>query len=219
MSRDLPLTPSGGSEDSDSDLVKTRRNVICPHCLERFSVLFGFSVRDVECAVVGAEAGLTKDELWRQSLSQAQIGLLDSARRSGLLDSFIAALERGPHNGLPSNKEKFFLHWLKMAKPRIIPDFALSEFRSLYPKAEIGFYVSQYVGAVTANGELNLFLPVDLVVGKSLVLAGVERKISADPAGVRQWLKTKMGYVPQEARIMLAEAHKRSIGEYARPVI
>jgi hypothetical protein len=165
--------------------------------------------------------GATKKKDWRDSLSGQQMNILDHATRTGLLDSFVAALERGPHHGVPKNKEKYFLEWLSMSRRKIIPAWALSEFKELYPGKYVEFFGSNFVGAVVAGGEIMLFMPIDLISGIKLKteIGGEKHMAPPDVSGIRQWIRTKMGYVPQDARIALEETRKRSIGEYANPIL
>lgn len=198
--------------------------VECPHCSGKILVSFKSKVW-IQKAETPSEHALPpnqkKKKDWRDGLSQQQVSILDHATRTGLFASFVAAMERGPHNGLPRNQEKYFLDWLKMCKPKIVPGWAISEFKSLYPKTFVEFYGYNFVGAVIADGEIMLFMPIDLVAGIKVKTSmnGEKRMAPPDASGVRQWIKTRMGYVPQEARIALAETKKRSIGEYANPVL
>lgn len=195
----------------------------CPHCQGQILVGFRARARITGVSIGGDTATPPNNriELWRSTLSQDQLSILDHATRSGLLGSFVAALQRAPHHGLPSNTEKYFLDWCRMARPKLVPSWAMKEFSGLYPGTDIKFFGSQFVGAVISNGEIMLFMPVDLIGnGKTVMLGGTEKHFTPpDISGVRQWLHTKMGYVPQEARVMLAETRKRSIGEFANPVL
>jgi len=143
-------------------------------------------------------------------------GILEAATRSGLLASFEAALKAAPHNGIPRDIENYFVRsWLELARPRQIPGWALDQFKQLYPGKFITFWVAQFVGAVVASGEICLFLPVSLVRETRTAVGTVP----ADPSGIQQWSKTKLGYVPKECRMMIEAAQVRSLGELAIPDI
>lgn len=212
-------------QPQDTDGVSTANWIDCPHCAGKVLVEFKTRVY-IQSAKTASEAesvppGELKAKAWRDGLSQQQVSILDHAIRTGLLASFVATLERGPHHGMPKNTEKYFLEWVKMARSRMIPEWALNEFKGLYPGKFIEFYGSNFVGGVIADGEIMLFLPIDLISGLKLktTMGGIKSMAPPEVSGVRQWLRTKMGYVPAEARIFLAEARKRSIGEYANPVL
>src|SRR5262249_3909715 len=119
----------------------------------------------------------------------------------------------------PKNVEKALLTWFRCSRARTVPLYMLSEFRELYPNREIEFYAHGSVGAVIAGGNVSLFLPLDVVQGARVATAedGRTKTIPPDVKGVRQWARTKMGYIPIEGRVAYLVMRKRSIGEFARP--
>lgn len=194
----------------------------CPHCNQKILVQFKSKVwiqKTEGPSDRTTPPRATKLDAWEDSLSQKQKSVIEHAKRTGLYDSFVTALERGPHHGLPKNKEKYFLEWLKMCKQKLIPAWALSEFQDLYRGKYVEFFSFGFVGGVVAGGEIVLFMPVDLINGLKVKTAvnGEKRMGQPDVSGVRQWIKTKMGYVPAEATVFLSEIKKRSIGEFANP--
>lgn len=222
---------TGGGEEMNESLIEAKDDrtaggdwIDCPHCNQKVLVHFRSKVWIQHAEGPGDTAvprGEFKKKEWRDGLSGQQMNILDHATRSGLLDSFVAALERGPHHGVPKNKEKYFLEWLVMSKRKVVPEWALAEFRELCPGKFIEFFGSNFVGAVVAGGEIMLFMPIDLIAGIKLktTMGGEKRMAAPDASGIRQWVRTKMGYVPQDARIALEETRKRSIGEFANPVL
>ncbi len=201
-------------ETTRSECIKT---VSCPHCNESLTVHMSMSVSKVE-KFLGS--GSNAVERWRESLDASQLGVVDAAKRSGLLDSFEHAVKTSMPMP-PTNIEKYFLNWVARSTPALIPQWALKEFRDLYPGEFVEFYTAQQVGAVIAGGAISLFVPIELIKGKS-VRTGVDGKkamLPPDVSGIRQWTRTRMGYVPDDARAMLSEMRKRSIGEFARPMI
>lgn len=207
------------------DRVETGQWIDCPHCSEK--ILVGFKskvwIQRLETVTNDGHTSQPRDKVktWQDSLSGKQSAVLDEAKRTGLLDCFVHALERGPHDGMPNNKEKYFLGWLQHCKPRIIPEWALNEFRELYPKKYIEFYGHGFVGAVCADSEFSLFLPINLINGISIKqrVSGEKRMGTPDVSGVRQWIRTRMGYVPAGKGAFVDEMKKKSYGEFANPVL
>lgn len=212
-----------GNVERLDDRVDCGEWIECPHCKEQVLVQFKAKtwIHSVETPGEATAPKKSKEQSWRDKLSGQQSAVLDQAIRTGLLESFIAALERGPHNGIPKNKEKYFLEWISMSKRKILPAWALDEFKGLYPGKFVDFLGYNFVGAVLADNEIMLFIPINLINGVTLKTSmnGEKRMAPPDVSGIRQWIKTRMGYVPQEARIFLDETRKRSIGEYANPVL
>lgn len=224
------------SEDDRTEEKHDRGEWIeCPHCQKEVLIrlkakITGIGVSNENTTspseakaarIVQAVSADTTVNTWGAALTGKQASVLAQAKRSGLFDSFVAALERAPHNGVPANKEKYFLDWLKLARSKVVPQWALAEFKGLYPGKFIEVVGANFVGAVLANGEMSLFFPIDLVSGVKVKTAmnGNMSMGAPDASGVRDWVRTKMGYVPQEARLMLLETRKRSLGEYANPVM
>jgi hypothetical protein len=147
-----------------------------------------------------------------------QAALLESATRNGVLDSFLAALEGSNMQGKPKNPEKYFLDWLRIARPKAIPAWAMQPFSELCSGKTARFYVSQFISGLVAGGELILFLPAHLILGIKTGL-GESRVMPTEGAGIQQWVKTKMGYVPKKARSFLEEMLQRSKGGFARPAL
>lgn len=71
------------------------------------------------------------------------------------------------------------------------------------------------LGAVVAGKELSLFVALNLVVSSRTSVGD----IGPTELGIRQWIKTKLGYVPADAKIVLELAQIRSRGELAIPDI
>src|ERR1700676_312416 len=97
----------------------------CPHCAGKVLVHFKARVSILKVDIPGRTvAPVEPKKTWRDGLSGKQMNILDHAVRTGLFDSFVAALERGPHHGVPKNKEKYFLDWLCASRRKIIPQWA-----------------------------------------------------------------------------------------------
>ncbi len=192
------------------------RIVTCPHCNEELVIHLNTSIAKVE-KFLGY--GADNEDRWKANLSPDHAELLEWAKRSGLMNSFEAALRAGLN--VPKHIDKYFLTWLRLTKPSVIPQWALDEFRGLFPGKFIEFHAAHTVGCVIASGEIQLFLPLTLIRGKSLRTGvnGNRAMIEADVIGVRQWIKTRNGYVPADCRAMLKTMHTRSIGEFARPAL
>jgi hypothetical protein len=210
------------TEDAPRAKAYTGRKAVCPHCSEEILVHFSVEISEVAAPKGETPSANPADKIarWRSTLDPSQSGTIDAAKRSGLLDSFEQAVKSSAVTQ-PSNIEKFFLDWLKLARAKMIPSWAMDEFKDLYPGKYIEFHVSQCVGAVVAGGKISLFLPVELLSGKTVKTAmdGTKRMLPPDISGVRQWMRTKMGYVPADCPSAIAEMRKRSFGEFARPVL
>lgn len=118
--------------------------------------------------------------------------------------------------------KKLFLAWCSLAKPRLVPAWAKKQFVELYPEAkEIIFCAHQYVGCVVVNGKLELFVPLVLVRDGVRIEsdAGKTFEVSNDGEGLRQWVRGRFGYVPADSKLAVTEMKKRSIGEFANPVL
>jgi hypothetical protein len=108
-----------------------------------------------------------------------------------------------------------------MCRAKTVPVWALNEFRDLFPGKRIEFYAHQSIGAVLASDQISLFVPLEVLTGQPVeaTAEGKRQIIPPDVKGVQQWIKTKMGYVPANARIAVAAMRRRCIGEFAKPLI
>jgi len=207
-------------QEGHNTAITTGKAVVCPYCEQTILVQYHVEIAQVsrQGASEKTASGAVDIVRWRQTLTMSQLALLESATRNGVLDSFRAALDGSNMQGKPNNPEKYFLDWLRQARPRDIPSWAMRPFTEFCNGKTVGVYSAQFIAALVANGELLLFLPLHLITGIKSGL-GESRILPTEGAGIDQWIKTKMGYVPRKARFFLEEMQRRSSGEFAKHLV
>lgn len=194
----------------------------CPHCNQELLAYLSTGISKVERLVEGQADGVgNKDDRWWNNLDPAQRTLLDKADKCGLLACYDAALKASA-TSYPNNIKKHFLGFLRMMRQKVVPSWVLGEFMGLYPKQFVEFYAANGVGCVVADGAMVMFVPATVISGTH-VKNHMTGKLTLGPVNdhlpLREWAKTRNGYVPVETRMMLATMRTRSIGEFANPVM
>lgn len=214
------------SEVPDSDrypVMRRRKAFACPHCGEMCSLPVSIQVlepekfiesEDSECETFDPYRGLTAD----------QRDIVVSAERGGILEAFgqACANRNGAVEQTPRRLGKFFVTFLRTARPKIVPGFVLRHYIQQF-NGQIEFWGSQGVLGVVADGKLRAFLPLAMAAGmkvKKVAGGGMDARrmnarLSAEDAEFQDWVKTRHGYVPSECRVFMAEIRKRSIGDFA----
>lgn len=155
---------------------------------------------------------------WKQLLKPEQLQVLDDAKQTGVLQSFEVATKAAKVDQIPRNIERFFLNWLRAAKPMSIPSFALDQFVRDFNKARIQFCGAQGIGVVLANGIIRQFIPTHVVVGRAIRdnTGGLRARVDAEKTKFNNWTRTRFGFVAGKGA--LYENLKRcSIGEFSNP--
>lgn len=192
-------------------------NGTCPHCGEgiRFRLETDY----------GAFGTTEPDEEWLLSLSEKDREFLRIAKGSGVLNSYQQALN-ARSTGAPSvrNPAKTFLYFLaRMKTQKLTPEVGLT-LRSAFPGGGVDVYTYGDISAVTINGILRLFIPTEHIFKNNIrALGNVEagtvkvKHLQEDMKDFQAWIKTRMGYVPQDGGLFLQEMRKRCYGAFGLP--
>lgn len=190
-----------------------RIKALCPHCQEE--VIF-----DAEVQLQGIYKPDNSDEnskylAWKGRLSENEVALLDQAQKVGILEAMMQAFTGAPCQP-PKNPHKFFLDFLASAVPMMVPisslDLLIAEFGG-----RIEVMQWQQIVGILSDKQLMAFAPL-AYLGPSKN-GNKEKRLSVSYEALTQgWLKTKMGYVPQGARVFGEQIRRKNFGDFARLV-
>ena len=155
---------------------------------------------------------------WRDGLTPQEIEVAEEASRLGIISSMGQALQHSATSP-PRSLEKFFLGFLRLARPKKIPAFAMERFNEDYGFAPIVFYSANGIGLLVHGGVIKQFFPLNYIMGVGVrsVGDGTSRaRLDADQGRFSEWMRGRMGYVPGNARAFYSAMQKRTIGEFAR---
>lgn len=147
------------------------------------------------------------------------VAFLLEAERSGVLAAFIEALRESNNAQDKANDlSAVFLHWFKLAKPTIVPQFALTAAKERFG-GYIEFFASNGVVVIVADGALKQFMPQRLITGTRVRTLGGSghRRIVAEEQAV-EWVRGRFGYVPADAPLFNAAMRQKSPGNFGRIV-
>lgn len=151
----------------------------CPHCHKPVRVSVQTEILGV--LLPGDEGNLD----WSAGLSNEEKNAVDVAKESGILSAFKSAVDYGSQR--PQCIERFFLGFLKTARPRAIPDFALKALLKEFPRQRVNVVQAVGVLAVVVEGTIRRFIPLELAAGKTL--GGTSKlRTSADKTEYYNWL-------------------------------
>lgn len=188
--------------------------LICPCCSAEISVDVDFTnVRQWEARVDSADA-------WKLGLTAEQIAFAERADADGLVDAMMKAHLAGQHGAsVPRFPKRFFVGFFKTATPKRIPQFALDIFVDRFG-GRIEFLSAQGTGLVISDRKPKMFVPLNFVSGTSLRgnTGGGKLRLDTDHAKLIEWVRTKMGYVPNTG-LFADEMKRKSYGEFARPAM
>lgn len=164
----------------------------------------------------------SKDVLARTAVERQ---VLYSANKSGLIDALTQALSQSTElfsTSMPKDVEQFFLNWLRAAKQKMVPPFALSRCLKEFG-GRITFIAAQQIIACLSDGKIRCFMPMSLVAGapiRSITSSNLKGRVEASELEFDSWIRTKHGYVAAAGSGMfLDEMRKKSRGEFANPVM
>ena len=187
---------------------------ICPHC----GTIIAVQVEITD--VTEFTDAPTEPNWWKVGLTTEQLQIVENARAKGMLDALQSIIKQMP-NTRPKSIERFLISVLKTSVVKRIPEFALNIFIAEFGGL-ISFYSAQGVGIVASDGIIRMFCPISLVAGASLRgfgVGGAKRRLSAEAGPLRDWLRTRSGYVPISSPMFIDELHRRSIGDFALPEV
>lgn len=192
----------------------------CPHC--KNEVEMRLSVR----LVGGMEAGRVNEPLSEtpDRLTPGQRQFIDLAAKNGMLDAFKTAVQHGPMaEHPPKHMEVFFITVLRVSKPCIIPKVTLDVLRESFgPVGYLEFFSGNGVGIITVDKRIRAFMPVQLALGESVGnnnRSGPRYRMDADERALTHWIKTRMGYVPAGCEMFLEALRRKTIGDFANPLL
>ena len=192
-----------------------RVNLVCPYCNTALRAY-------VEMRDVCLDEDVTTSSLgdWKQTLTTEQVNFVEQAKTNGLYAAFESVLTH-MRGSAPTYPERFFVTFFRTAKPKRIPSFALASFMEKFG-GHINFWSAQGIGLVTSDSRPVYFVPIYLVAGESLRMLGnssnSKTRLTAESQPLEDWLRTRMGYCPRGS-MLLDELRRKSIGEFANPVL
>ena len=190
----------------------------CPHCGKgiRFEVNTDFGTfRDPADKDVDYLATLTPEE-------QQIIAVAESTGVLACYESVVIA-----HRGRARQTKKQFLRFIQCAtRTKISPEMGLALQATFGGTYRFVVLTCGDLSAVIANEVLRIFVPTAYLHNRISVVEVAEPsngkqelKIGDLTNAIRPldtWVKTRMGYVPVEAKLFLREVRKRSYGGFAK---
>ncbi len=187
--------------------------IVCPCCAK--DIIFELEALNPR----EYEDGSRADGWWKNGLTIEQLGVIEKAQANGMLEALKVAVSKTPIH-TPKSMERFFLTFLKTARPKRIPKFALDALIAEFG-GQIELWSAQGVAGVISDGALVMFVPLEILCGASVSASGGSGafRVKASENEFYAWVKTKMGYVPSGRGLFLEEMRRKTIGEFARPVL
>jgi len=206
------------SHDNAGTGFRRGKTMACPHCGGLVSVGI-----NVDLAGDLLPAGTMTNGTASGVLTDGEREVLAQAKRSGMLDAFRAALEGSrPAADLPADCSGLFLLFFKKATPKRVPQFAMTHFAGEFRPAQIEIWGAEGVAAVLADRYIKCFVPYRLLRGAPISSlggrSGTTARLDADQNAFLEWIRTRHGYVAGRGAFF-SSMRKRSIGEFARPVL
>jgi len=195
---------------------------LCPHCqtATKLVMVVNMQLHDVtaiELTQPRSEGVTTKATEGR--FQPAEQAILERAQGSGILDAF-AETVRSRNNQVPAQMDSYFLHFLRTMTPRVIPMRILEVLREAYPDEHITIFASQGIACISAGGVMKFFAPVEKLLGMKLNSLGRNDgginspRLDVDENEIRNWIKTRRGYIPADSTEFLDALRRPSIGAY-----
>lgn len=164
----------------------------CPHCRKPLSI-------HVQTEIMGVDIPEEGNIDWRAGLSDNEKQAVEAAREAGVLDAFKRAVEYGENR--PKCIERFFLSFLRSARPRIIPGFAMNALIAEFSQKRVSLLQAQGILAVIVEGSIRKFIPLELAAGKSLNGSKGTKSLrtSADKVEYHNWMKSERPFPVDKA--------------------
>jgi hypothetical protein len=199
-------------QETMAGLRRGGRDVACPHCAKTIRIVTTHAAIGKPDAALDHPAPPAPEP--KPVVRSKEQLVLEAARMSGLLASFIATVTaEKQHGGVPSDMDAFFLLFFRTAQPIKVSAILLASW-----KQEFGGFIEVWQGngivAVLSDGELRTFVPNRLTQPTPLPGPGQRLTIS-NTASYERWVKGKFGYVPAGARnfgTALRQAHTGNFG-------
>jgi hypothetical protein len=219
-------TPDGWpvSEDvSGSQQSRVAVRYRCPCCNEPLKLVLDvdMTLRDVVALKLHEPEPKAKAKPEWTPEQVAERNVLARAESSGILKAFEEAVESRANGQTPGHIPSYFLHYLRTMTPRLIPQRILDVLLEAYPDAFITVFASQGVACVVVEGVIRLFIPVEKLLGLSLRKLGrsssvgvTQPRMDVDESEIRNWIKTRRGYVPAGSTEFLSALRQPTMGSY-----
>lgn len=162
----------------------------CPHCKGSISV-------SIRTEILGVNIPEEEGNIdWSAGLSDEEKRSIDVARDSGVLDAFGRVVEYNQQ--YPKSIERFFLNFLRNARPRTIPSFAIRALFEEFPTKRVNVVQGDGVIAVIVEGAIRRFIPLKLAAGESLG-GSSKLRTSADQTEYHNWLSAERPFSANKA--------------------
>lgn len=192
-----------------------KRVVACPHC--RGDVYLDIDV----VARIGQpdDKSITREQVWRSSLTASQVNTLQTAKTTGRLKAFgesLSRLQAPPTDGW--KREQAYLTFTALAVRREIPDGIAKIVRgwlNLDESRQLWALVANGTTAIVVDGRTVCFVPQAYLLGRSGKNITASEYRPPHVGELEAWLRTRYGYIPIGAQEFADEMRKKSIGEFA----
>jgi hypothetical protein len=206
-------------EEMDTPIDREPFRVFCPHCHREVEIRLGVKLK----SLLPGSGEASNESAARSALTDQQRSFLEAAEQNGMLRAFAFAVQNGPMAGhAPKDMDLFLLNFLRSAKPKVIPKAALDILLDDFGRCgRLEFFSAQGVGVVTIDRRIRGFVPVQIVCGESVTGANraIKYRLETDHAELREWIRTKRGYVPAGSNEFLDAIRKKSFGDFANPIL
>lgn len=203
---------------------KETRSFVCPHCSTQLQFRVNVAVVGVQALSSDGKATrsdnpmkVSKRTLEKHALIEKYDGFLDTAKKLGVYDAFIQALEATPHT-IPNDRELYFMKWFEKASRMKTPPYALRQClqkEDLIVVGDLQLWGFQNVCAVLADGVFKVFIPTEFANGKAIEklvsnVSGIQLQKQTD---LNIWVRTRFGYIERSGEFS-NELRKHSIGSF-----
>lgn len=195
--------------------------IVCPNCQAQLGVKLKISAGAInieatsESPVVAtpASAGPTND----QRIAAAELAMIDSAERSGLMKAFVRAVhEAKGTSGVPTDMNKFFLEFFRAAVVKRVPSFVVERFNREF-SGNFTFWGVQGVLALSVDGVIRMFMPLSFIVGPPITSIATRKmggRLQVDGNELEIWIKGRFGYVPLHSENYMNAMKQQNIGKF-----
>lgn len=211
--RGVPYT-----ELSAEEIEKESSAFTCPMCKARVQFMVRVKVYGVREALTADEHDELHGRKTVKGPSDHEREVIELAKSEGVIEALRQAVEASS-TSRPRDIEQFFITFLNSATRTSTPEFALRQ--CLVDKADargkLELYTLNGIGAVLADGAFRVFMPTDLIHGRTVKRLGVAggRPVTKETASLEVWVKTRYGYVVGRGAYM-SELRRKSHGDFAK---
>lgn len=204
------------SNDDDTGLTKKKMAVFeCPHCKQPIRVRVNTTILGLEVPVPDEE--VMAERTRKSMLTREQKEVIELAKEVGIFYDFEQVVREVHFTHVPKDMEHYFIHFLKTARPVLIPSFVLKRLSQECGGERINFYSAQGVGAVVTKGIIRSFIPEVAVRGRMISTPSGKKlsvRANVDEEEFSEWIRTRFGFAGGMGEFLFTLNSKKAVGEF-----